>query len=370
MSNSNAEQEVRVCLVSISLGKGGAERSTALLSTMLTQVGFNVTTVILTNRIDYTYSGKLFNLGALKKEVDKPWARMMRFRKLRKFIQQQEFDIIIDNRAKPSWRKENFYLNYIYRGQKLMYVTRSFKKENYLSDKDWMTRKMIDRTKSIISVSKEIADTLNKDYATKRFHAIYNPIEDLPIKKPVEWNVQQPYILFLGRMDKEVKNLPLLLEAYNQSELPDLDIPLVMLGEGEGIAFVKQRVQELEIEDKVKTYPYTPYVGWVLKNAKFLVLSSRYEGFPRVLIEALSVGTPVVSVDCQSGPKEVIQQEKNGLLVPNHDIDALANAMSRMYTDEQLYNHCKAFAKESVQHLSMETIATQWKEQIIKAIKR
>lgn len=370
MSNNNAEQEVRVCLVSISLGKGGAERSTALLSTMLTQVGFRVTTIILTNRIDYTYSGELFNLGLLKKDPDKPWARLMRFRKLRQFLKQKDFDIIIDNRAKPSWKKEIFYLKYIYCGQKLMYVARSFKKENYLSDKDWMTHRMIKRTKSIVSVSKEIADTMNKRYDTTRFHAIYNPIEDLPIQKPEAWNLQQPYILFLGRMDAEVKNLPLLLDAYSQSELPDFNVNLVMLGEGDGVAYVKKRVQELGISDKVKHFPYTPYVGWVLKNAKFLVLSSRYEGFPRVLIEALSVGTPVVSVDCQSGPKEVIQQEKNGLLVPNHDAKALAEAISRMYTEEKLYNQCKSFAKESVQHLQMETIAEQWKKQINEAIKR
>lgn len=369
MAKSSAEQEVRVCLISISLGKGGAERSTALLSTMLTQVGLHVTTVILTNRIDYTYSGELFNLGTLKKEVDKPWARMMRFRKLRRFLKQQEFDIIIDNRAKPSWRKESFYLNYIYRGQKLMYVMRSFKKENYLSNREEMTRKMIKRTKSIISVSKEIADTMNKRYDTTRFYTIYNPIEDLLIKKPETWNIKQPYILFLGRMDTEVKNLPLLLEAYSKSKLPDLEVPLVLLGEGEGLAFAKQRAEELGLSEKIIHYPYTPYVGWVLKNAKFLVLSSRYEGFPRVLIEALSVGTPVVSVDCQSGPKEVVKHKENGLLIPNHDVDALAKAMSRMYTDEQLYNHCKAFAKESVQHLSMDIIAAQWKEQIIEAIK-
>lgn len=369
MVNNNSHQNVRVCLVSISLGEGGAERSTALLSTMLTQVGFNVTTVILTNRIDYAYSGSLFNLGLLKKEPDKPWARLMRFRKLRKFIKKQDFDIIIDNRVRSLWKRELFYLNYIYRGQKLLYVMRSFKKENYLSNKEEVSRKMIRETKSIITVSKEIAETMNKNYNTTHFKPIYNPIEDLPIKKPEDWNIEQPYILFLGRMDTEVKNLPLLLEAYSQSQLPDLNVPLVMLGGGEGIAFIKQRVQELGIEDKVKIRPYSPYVGWVLKNAKFLVLSSRYEGFPRVLIEALSVGTPVVSVDCQSGPKEIIRQEKNGLLVPNNATDALANAMTRMYTDEELYNQCKAFAKESVQHLTMGHIAKQWEEQILKAVK-
>lgn len=369
MSNNNVDQKVRICLVSISLGRGGAERSTALLSTMLTNVGFDVTIIILTNRIDYNFSGTIYNLGLLKKKPDKPIARFKRFYNLRKYIENQKFDLIIDNRSKSFWKRELFYLNYLYKGQNLLYVMRSFNKESYLTNKDWMTRKIINRTKSIVGVSKEIAITMNKKYNTNHFTAIYNPIEDLKIQIPENWNVEQPYILFVGRLDIEVKNLSLLLNAYNLSGLSALAVPLVIVGEGrEGVSFIKNKAKDLNLENSIKHFDYTPNVGGIMSKTHFLVLSSRYEGFPRVLIEALSVGTPVISVDCKSGPKEVIQNEKNGLLVPNHDVTALANAMLKMYTDKELYAQCKAYAKDSVKHLSMEKIELKWKEHILELL--
>jgi glycosyltransferase involved in cell wall biosynthesis len=75
----------------------------------------------------------------------------------------------------------------------------------------------------------------------------------------------------------------------------------------------------------------------------------------------LSLGVPVISVDCESGPSEIINNEHNGLLIENYQPDLFANAMNRFVSDEKLYKHCQKNAKESVQKFSMENISNDWK---------
>lgn len=348
----------KVCIVAISLAKGGAERSTALLSEMLYEEGFEVHIVTLNDAIDYDYAGTLFNLGAFKKDNTTFWGRISRFSKLRNYLKQHKFDYIIDNRNRQFPGKELYYLYYLYRGFKVIYVVRSFKLNQYFPDNQYVAKRMVAKAEKIVGVSKAIAGAVNKKYATTKAVAVYNPVEVFS-KTDMPDNTER-YILFLGRIEEKVKNLSLLLEGYKLSDLPENNVRLKILGDGSDKKFVADKIKELNLQNYVDQIPFTPEVYPYLKNALFLVLTSRYEGFPRVLIEALSAGTPVVSVDCESGPNEIIIHEKNGLLVENFNPEALAASMNRFIFDEELYQRCKKNSKESVAHLSKEHIAKQW----------
>ncbi len=351
----------KVCLVAISLSKGGAERSTALLSKMLVDADFDVHIVVLTNKIDYKYSGKLLNLRKLKSEQDSLFDRIKRFKRFRDYLIEHQFDFIIDNRNRQFVIKELFYLYFIYKNFKIIYVVRSFKIEMYFPKNSWVAKQMISKATKIVGVSKAISKRINEFYQTEKAVTIYNPIDSL-VGNEVNYISKEKYIVFIGRLENRIKNINLLIEGYELSSLRNENIRLKIIGSGSDKEHLIDKTKALGIADYVDFIPFTPHIIDYLKNALYLVLTSHYEGFPRVLIEALSVGIPVISVDCQSGPNEIITHEVNGLLIENYNIKALSNAMNRFIHDYELYLKCKNNAKESVRHLNSKIISEKWTE--------
>ncbi len=349
---------MKVAIVAISLSKGGAERSTALLSKMLVSNGIDVHLITLTDAVDYDFSGKLFNLGKFKSYKDSGFDKFKHLNRLKNYIKENNFDFIIDNRTRESAFKEFIYLNYIYSKQKVIYVVRSFQLANYFPKNKWIASQIVKQAIQIVGVSKAISDEVNKKFNTKKAVTIYNPLpefEDVDIKKP-----EKPYILFLGRIEEHVKNFTLLLKGYQLSKLSENGVQLKIYGDGEDKDTLLKMIDRMNLTSQVSVNPFTPNIYSVLKNALFLTLTSRYEGFPRVLLEALSVGTPVISVNCKSGPNEIIIDEHNGLLIENFNEQALADAMNRFIFDNSLYQNCKANAVSSVKHLQQDNIAQLW----------
>ncbi|MGH3091203.1 MAG: glycosyltransferase, partial [Gaiellaceae bacterium] len=97
-----------------------------------------------------------------------------------------------------------------------------------------------------------------------------------------------------------------------------------------------------------------------MAEASIFVLSSRFEGFPVALLEAMSKGMAVVSFDCPTGPAELVDDHRNGLLVPPRQVDALAAAMLELVEDDDLRRRCGPAALETAQDYRMESIGPRW----------
>ncbi|AUC77518.1 glycosyltransferase [Olleya sp. Bg11-27] len=351
----------KVCIVVSSLAGGGAERSSGLLSIMLYDAGFDVHVVSVLNNIDFPYKGELLNLGLLKDKDDSVFGRWHRLRVFNSYLKQYNFDYVIDNRTRIGFVKEFIISKFLYTPRQTIYCVRNFKVNLYINSNKFLSKILYGNAYKMVGVSKGIYERLMEEYGFSNAIAIHNPVDKRSdVIKEVENDSLKEYILFFGRLDDEHKNVSLLIEGYAGSSLPEKGVKLKILGEGPDLEKLKLKAEDYGLSNNIEFLPYLVNPQDVITHALFTVLTSRYEGFPRSILESLSLGVPVVSVDCKSGPNEIIKNGCNGILVENHNPKKLADAISRLYENKELYLNCKNNSISSVVSFSEANIVQKW----------
>lgn len=141
-----------------------------------------------------------------------------------------------------------------------------------------------------------------------------------------------------------------------------MPIRLMVLGEGELKETLIDEVGRLELKDKIAFLGFQDNPFKYISRARVFVLSSSYEGFGNVLIEAMALGIPVVSTRCPSGPEEIIQDGINGILVPPDDEQALAESIRTLLVREDLRSRIAKAGRERAEDFRARKIACEYED--------
>ncbi len=165
-----------------------------------------------------------------------------------------------------------------------------------------------------------------------------------------------PVIVAAGRLHKQ-KDFPTLIRAFARLR-EQRPARLIILGDGPERTRIETLLDTLDLRDEVDLPGFRSNPYPFMKRAALFVLSSRYEGAPNVLVEALALGTPVVATDCPSGPNDMLQRGKVGRLVPVGDVEALSTAMTAALNDPA----DPAALRKAVSAYTVETSTQQYLE--------
>lgn len=345
-------KRTKIALVGYKLGNGGLERIFSNVSKLLHHSNCDVHRIVLEDKIEYPYHGTLINLGH--------YSKFKKYCKLKQYLKTNRFDYIIDFRYRINPWMELLFIYYIYVGFKFIYTIHSSKLDVYLTSVNWVSQQILNKAYKIVAVSNALNEKIKVKYDYEKAVVIPNSISVKTNEMEcVDSKLSFKYCIAVGRLVK-LKQFDKLIETYSKSNLPNREIHLVILGEGEERARLEKQIEYLQMTEFIHLLGFKDTALCYIREAQFLALSSKYEGFSMVILEALSSGIPVISFDCETGPSELVQNEYNGLLIENQNFEALQEAFERMVDDSQLYYSCKENAKVSVIRFSNENNVEKW----------
>ena len=348
---------MKILFVIATLGTGGAEKILTLLANHLSKKDFDVTILTLTNEkpfysIDNTVKLKQINItenaNNLKEKICNPVKRIIALRKA--FIQ-SEADIIIS-----FMDLVNIYCIIAAKlAKKSIIVSEHTNFHNTSMFIKYLRRLIYPFSDALIVLTDYDKSKYN---FVKNVHRIHNPLVIQHMHSDVE---RERLILGVGSLI-DIKGFDLLIKAFSKANTKDWR--LIIVGEGINRIELEKLIRKLDLKDKVTLPGITKDIELFYKRASIFVLSSRMEGFPGVLCEAMAYGCPSIAFDCLTGPRDIIKSDVNGILVEVENVNKLAKEIQILINNSEVRVKLGRNATSIIDELDINKISEEWRNVI------
>jgi glycosyltransferase involved in cell wall biosynthesis len=366
----------RVSFIINEMGGGGAERAVALLAGYLAGQGVAVQVITVQESVDaYQLDPRIqrrtLRSGRLSRGAGKVLGLPVQAAELARALRGWRPDVAVS--FLPRSNIVHVMTRWFGNRNPVLVTEQAFSSERYrtgqLQDRvmRWLIRTFYPRADAVLPSSLGVQGGLRPfGVEPERMRVVYNPIDVGEIQRSAQEPVEGfngdgvPTIITVGR-HVEQKDHHTLLRAFAEVRRRTA-VRLVLLGQGPLRPELEGLAAELGIQDSVlfAGWQSNPF-AWLARSDLF-VLSSRFEGFGNVLVEAMACGLPVVSTDCCSGPREILRDGEDGLLVPVGDVDALAGAMLRVLQDRPLRERLARRSLERASDFDISIIGAEYQE--------
>lgn len=329
------KQPPRIAVLLHSLEMGGAERVLVELCNQFAARGHRIDMVLVRNQGELTA-----NLSAQVRLVDlsAPNAYLA-IPALVRYLHQEEPQVILSSFELLSLIVLLLRRILGFSSQVVVRIATTLSLNRRMAYKKWLERILVSwlypQAEAIVLVSKSAAQDLASfaGFSSERVHVVYNPVITDQFLQDMQEDAHHPFfeageppvILGVGRLNK-AKDFPSLIRAFADLR-KRIPARLLILGDGELRVELQGLVNSLDLREDVDLPGFVMNPVAYMRRSDVFVLSSRWEGLPGVLIQALAAGCPVVSTDCPSGPREILADGEYGHLVPVGDTEALVAAI-------------------------------------------
>lgn len=348
----------KIAIVISSLAGGGAEHVVCTMANFWHQAGRDVVVICFSDASERSQSElspqvKVIALACLGKKSNAIQDNWNRIRKIREAIRVETPSVILS-----FMETVNILTILAARGSSVpVYVADRIDPQSYSYGKHWRILRNLTygRAKAVIVQTQAVVKRYPK-HIQKRIAVINNFV-----KKADDISIgQHKIICAAGRLHSQ-KAFDVLIEAFSKITNENPEWNLVIYGEGEERKELQNLIEDRKMKDRIALPGFSKDLRKNLSSASLFVLSSRYEGFPNILLEAMASGLAVISTRCPFGPEEIVTDKEDGLLVDVDDIDALAEKMSILMRDPDERVLLAENAKKSVEaKYGLNTIMKQW----------